>query len=171
MDTDAEREFRDYVAARQDALLRIAMVLTGHREDAEDLLQASLTKLALRWPALQRQGSPDAYVRKILYHQHISRWRMTRNRKEYATAELPERGSSGDLAGESALRIALAQALDRLSSKQRAVLVLRYYEDLPETDAAAILGCSVGTVRSQTHRALGRLRVLNPDLVALRETV
>lgn len=152
MDKAAEREFREYVAARQGALFRTALLLTGHREDAEDLLQTALAKLAVKWTRLHKSGSPDAYVRKILYHQQISRWRRLRNRREHPTPELPEPSGVSDLATDSATRLALAGALRRLTDRQRAVIVLRYYEDLPEAEVAAILGCTVGTVRSQAHR-------------------
>ncbi len=170
MDESAEREFREFVSARQPGLFRIAMLLTGQREDAEDLLQTALTGLALHWTAVARSGSPDAYVRRILYHQQVSRWRSRRHRREYATAEPPERVGAGDLAGDSALRLALVQVLAELTRRQRAVVVLRYYEDLPEAEVARILGCTVGTVRSQTHRTLARLRVLCPELASIRET-
>ncbi|MGK5741258.1 SigE family RNA polymerase sigma factor [Micromonospora sp. URMC 103] len=171
MDGEAEREFRDYVAARQAALFRAALLLTGHREDAEDLLQTALAKLAGRWTRLRRSDSPDAYVRKILYHQQVSVWRRMRYRREIAYAEPPERADdAGDPAVDTALRLSLAQALRGLTPKQRAVIVLRFYEDLPEAEVATILSCSVGTVRSQTHRTLARLRVSCPELSLTRET-
>jgi RNA polymerase sigma-70 factor (sigma-E family) len=170
MDGVAEREFREYVAARQGALFRTALLLTGHREDAEDLLQAALTKLATRWTRLQRSGSPDGYVRKILYHQQVSWWRRVRHGREFVTSEPPEVSAVADVAGDSALRLSLAEALRQLTPRQRAVVVLRYYEDLPEAQVAEILGCSVGTVRSQTHRTLARLRVICPELSMTLET-
>lgn len=119
MDSIAEREFREYVASRSGALYRAALLLTGHREDAEDLLQTALTKLAVRWTSVQGSGSPDAYVRKIPYHQRVSWWRLARNRREHATADLPEPKPSDDLSHDSALRLALAQALRQLTYKQR----------------------------------------------------
>ena len=170
MDEAAEGEFREFVAARQGALFRAAYLLTGHREDAEDLLQTALTKLALRWVKVRQSGSPDGYVRKILYNQRISWWRRTVSRPEYLTADLPEAVPRDDLAADSTLKIAVAQALGQLTAKQRAVMVLRYFEDLPEAEVAEILGCSVGTVRSQTHRTLARLRVVCPDLDPIMET-
>ena len=169
MDQAAEREFREYVAARQGTLFGVALLLTGHREDAEDLLQTVLAKLASRWPKVSRTGSPDAYVRKMLYHQQISRWRGRRHRREYPAAVLPEPPAAGDPATDSAVRIAVAQALSRLTSRQRAVIVLRYYEDLPEAEMAKVLGCGVGTVRSQVHRTLARLRVVCPELTSMLE--
>jgi len=170
MDGVAEREFREYVAARQGPLFRTALLLTGHREDAEDLLQTALTKLAMRWTRLQRSGSPDGYVRKILYNQRVSLWRRSRHSQEYATSDLPETMASTDIARDSALRLSVAQALAQLTPRQRAVIVLRYYEDLPETQVAEILGCTVGSVRSQTYRTLARLRVICPELSMTLET-
>ncbi len=170
MDELAEREFREYVAARQGTLFRVALLLAGHREDAEDLLQASLTKLALNWNRLASSGSADAYVRKILYHQQVGRWRARGPRFEHVTADPPEARTVGDPAGDTTLRLALGRVLGRLTHRQRTVVVLRYYEDLPESEVAQILGCSVGTVRSQTHRTLARLRELCPELASVRET-
>jgi RNA polymerase sigma-70 factor (sigma-E family) len=164
MDEPAEREFREFVAARQGALFRVAVLLTGHREDAEDLLQVALARLALHWTRLARTGAADAYVRRILYHQQVNRWRRRGHQREHATAELPEPGSVADPAVDSALRLTLGDALRRLTPRQRAVVVLRYYEDRPEAEVAEILGCGVGTVRSQTHRSLARLRALCPEL-------
>jgi RNA polymerase sigma-70 factor (sigma-E family) len=170
MDAAAEQEFRAYVTARQGALYRASLLLTGHREDAEDLLQLALTKLAARWVRVHRTGSPDRYVRKILYHQHVSRWRIRRRRAETIAADPPEVAAPHDQATDSVMRLAVAQALRQLTPKQRAVLVLRYFEDLPEAEVAALLGCTVGTVRSQTHRSLARLRALCPDLSSILET-
>lgn len=164
MDADAEREFREYVRARQSALFRTALLLTGHRQDAEDLLQTAFAKLATRWNGIREVDSPDAYVRKILYHLQVTRWRRLRHRREQSTASVPDVAAAADPAGDSALRLAVAHALRQLTAKQRAVIVLRFYEDLPEAEVAAIMGCSVGTVRSQTHRTLARLRVAFPEL-------
>ena len=169
MDDLAAREFREYVAARQAALYLSAVLITGSRQDAEDLLQAALTKLAERWPTLHKSGSPDAYVRTTMYHQRISWWRRRRHGREFAVGVVPDTAARGDLAADSTLRLALAEVLGRLTPKQRAVVVLRYYEDLPETEVAEILGCSVGTVRSQVHRTLARLRELCPDLGPMKE--
>jgi RNA polymerase sigma-70 factor (sigma-E family) len=171
MDPVAEGEFRNWAAARQSALLRTALLLTGHRQDAEDLVQTALAKVALHWGRVTRTGSPDGYARKIMYNQLVSWRRLARNRREYATAALPEVAGHDPAAG-SMLRLALGQALRRLTPRQRAVIVLRFYCDLPESEVAQILSCSVGTVRSQTHRSLARLRQLCPELSdALEETV
>jgi RNA polymerase sigma-70 factor (sigma-E family) len=169
MNQVAEREFREYVAARQGALFRVALLLAGHREDAEDLLQTALARLALHWTRLARAGAADAYVRKILYHQQVNRWRRRGHRREHSTAEPPDIALVGDPAVASTLRLTLHDALRRLTPRQRAVIVLRYYEDRPEAEVAEILNCGVGTVRSQTYRSLARLRALCPDLAAMKE--
>jgi RNA polymerase sigma-70 factor (sigma-E family) len=164
VDNEAAAQFREFVAARQGSLFRSALLLTGHRQDAEDLLQAALTKLATRWHTIRRDGAPDAYVRATMYHQWISWWRRHRHGREYTLDAAPEAAAPGDLAADGALRLALAKVLGRLTPQQRAVVVLRYYEDLPETEVARILHCSVGTVRSTAHRTLARLRELCPEL-------
>ncbi|GAA2844982.1 SigE family RNA polymerase sigma factor [Streptosporangium fragile] len=155
--------FREFVLARQQVLMRTAYLLTGDAHLAEDLLQSVLIKIAGQWPKLSRGGNPEAYTRKALVNQYIS-WRR-RPRRELPSANPPERGSSCD---EAALdRIVLRQALAKLTPKQRAVIVLRFWEDLTETQTAEVLGCSVGTVKSQVHRALVRLRSLAPELAHL----
>jgi RNA polymerase sigma-70 factor (sigma-E family) len=169
VDESQAAQFRDFVAARQRSLFRSALLLTGHREDAEDLLQAALAKLATKWHTIEQDGSPDAYVRTTMYHQWISWWRRHRSGREYALETAGELAAPGDLAGDGALRLALARVLSQLTPRQRAVVVLRFYEDLPESEVAQLLGVSVGTVRSQVHRTLGRLRELCPDLAPTRE--
>jgi RNA polymerase sigma-70 factor (sigma-E family) len=164
MDERTEQEFREYVAARQAALFRVALLLTGHRQDAEDLLQTALTKLALHWTAASKATSIDAYVRKILYNHQVGHWRRRGQHREYPTPAPPRSGVVEDPAVDTTLRVTLAGALALLTHRQRAVLVLRYYEDLPEGEVARILGCGVGTVRSQTARTLARLRTLCPEL-------
>jgi RNA polymerase sigma-70 factor (sigma-E family) len=170
VDSQAERDYREFVAARHGALYRIALLLTGHREDAEDLLQTALTKLALHWTRVARSGAADAYVRKILYHQQVSWWRGRGRRREVVTADPPDPAAIGDEAADSALRLTLAGVLGQLTARQRAVVILRYYEDRPEAEVAQILGCGVGTVRSQTHRSLARLRVLYPEFATIKES-
>ncbi|MFG3201623.1 SigE family RNA polymerase sigma factor [Streptomyces sp. NPDC048192] len=165
MDAEAQENFRQFVAGRSSALLRTAVLLTGgDRHAAEDLLQNALVKAAGRW---QRIDEPEAYVRRVLYRQQISRWRLKWPRREVTVAEPPEDSAAADASGAAELRLVLRAALARLTARQRTVLVLRYFEDLPEADVARILGCSVGTVRSTTHRSLARLRELAPELAAL----
>ncbi|MFI6291345.1 SigE family RNA polymerase sigma factor [Nonomuraea sp. NPDC050790] len=155
--------FREFVLARQQALMRTAYLLTGDAHLAEDLLQSVLVKVAGRWDHLARDGNPEAYTRKALVNQYIS-WRR-RPRPESPTASLPEHGRRYD---DAALdRIVLREALAKLTPKQRAVLVLRFWEDLTEAQTAQVLGCSLGTVKSQTHHALSRLRSLAPELSGL----
>ncbi|GAA2996888.1 SigE family RNA polymerase sigma factor [Streptosporangium longisporum] len=160
---DHHDDFREFVLARQQALMRFAYLLTGDAHLAEDLLQSVLIKVVGKWPTLSRDGNPEAYTRKALVNQSISWWR--RPRLESPSADPPERGASHD---EATLdRIVLRQALARLTPKQRAVIVLRFWEDLTETQTAETLGCSVGTVKSQVHHALARLRALAPELAHL----
>jgi RNA polymerase sigma-70 factor (sigma-E family) len=165
MDAQAHESFREFVAGRSSALLKTAVLLTGgDRHAAEDLLQNALVKAAGRW---QRIDEPEAYVRRILYRQQIGRWRLKWPRREVTVAEPPETASAPDVSGAAELRLVLRTALARLTARQRTVLVLRYFEDLPEADVARLMGCSVGTVRSTTHRSLARLRTLVPELAAL----
>jgi RNA polymerase sigma-70 factor (sigma-E family) len=156
--------FAEYVAARGPALVRTAYLLTGDHHAAEDLVQTVLAKAVLRWRSIET--SPDAYVRRALYHQNVSTWRRFRLGREETRAELPDRpGEHDDDAVER--RMLLRDALARLSPRQRAVLVLRFYEDRTEVETAALLGIGVGTVKSQTRRALTRLRALAPELAEL----
>ncbi|GAA1383895.1 SigE family RNA polymerase sigma factor [Catellatospora chokoriensis] len=163
MDTaQARAAFEEFVAARSAALGRTAYLLTGHRQDAEDLLQSALARAAVRWARLDE---PEAYVRRVLYTQSVSRWRALRRRPpELLTDRLPQTAATEPCHDT---RVVLDLALRRLTPKQRAVLVLRFYEDRSESQAAELLDCSVGTVKSQTRHALMRLRVLNPQLAQL----
>lgn len=166
MDAAAERQFREFVTARSPALMRLAFLLTGgDTHAAEDLLQTALGRTAARWHAVD---DPDSYVRTAMYRQQISRWRRTGRRRETTAAEPPDRAAAGDDAHALELKLVVRDALARLTAKQRTVLVLRYFEDLPDTEVARLLGCSVGTVRSTTHRSLARLRELAPELADLR---
>jgi RNA polymerase sigma-70 factor (sigma-E family) len=169
MDAEGQESFREFVANRSSALLRTAVLLSGgDRYAAEDLLQNALIKAAGRW---NRIDEPEAYVRRILYRQQVSRWRLKWPRRELSVAEPPEASTQvapgTDALSAAELRVVMRGALARLTARQRTVLVLRYFEDLPEADVARLLGCSVGTVRSTTHRSLARLRTLAPELAAL----
>jgi RNA polymerase sigma-70 factor (sigma-E family) len=158
---ESRESFTQFVAARSSSLVRTAYVLTGDQHSAEDLLQSALTKTAARWRHVR--DHPEAYVRRVMYNEQISRWR--RHGRESVVAVMPE-STEGDRSHQIDLRLSLEQALLTLPPRKRAVLVLRYFEDLPEAEVAEILGCSVGTVRSQAHRAIARLRQLVPDLAA-----
>lgn len=162
MDADSEKDLREFVANRSPALLRLARLLSGGDQyAAEDLVQNALVKVAARWHRIEE---PEAYVRQVLYRQQISRWRLRWRQRELTVAAPPDLATS-DGAGAADMRIVIRQALARLTPRQRAVLVLRYFEDLPEADVARLLGCSVGTVRSTTHRSLAKLRRLCPELL------
>jgi RNA polymerase sigma-70 factor (sigma-E family) len=145
-------EFEDFVRARGPALLRYGYVLSGNPDDAADLVQEALLKLSDTWRRVRNKDNPEAYVRTIMARQHISWWR--RRRREHLTDDVPE-GSYTDrhATGE------LWKELATLPRKQRTVLVLRYFEDLPDQEIADILGISCGTVRSQAFRALHTLRI------------
>ncbi|WP_330303711.1 MULTISPECIES: SigE family RNA polymerase sigma factor [unclassified Streptomyces] len=165
MDAEAQESFREFVANRSSALLKTAVLLSGgDRHAAEDLLQNALVKAVGRW---NRIDEPEAYVRQILYRQQVSRWRLKWPRRELSVAEPPEASLGADAQSAAELRMVMRGALARLTARQRTVLVLRYFEDLPEGDVARLLGCSVGTVRSTTHRSLARLRALAPELAEL----
>ncbi len=167
MDAAAERSFREFVAARTPSLWRTAYALTGHQQAAEDLLQRALTKTAARWRWVR--ANPEAYVRRAMYHEQVSCWRRRGRLDERPTGLLPDRATPGDSAEETGVRLTVRDALLQLAPRQRAVLVLRYLEDQPEAAVAEILGCSVGTVRSQTSRALARLRQLSPELSPMND--
>lgn len=154
-------DFESFVAARYAALLRTAYLLTGDHHDAEDLLQTSLVKAVGAWRRIE--GDPEPYVRTILVRQNVSRWRARRWR-EVTTDEPPETASVSDATEGADDRLALRRALGVLAPRQRAVIVLRYYEDLTEAQTAQVLGIGVGTVKSQTRDALRRLREAEPGL-------
>lgn len=157
---EARESYSAWVDARRDALLRTAYLLTGDRARADDLLQDSLIKVARRWRQV-RSGNPDAYVRRVMYHGQISWWR---SRRETPVAEV--RGRL-ELDPPTDDRLVIRQALMRLPARQRAVIVLRYLEDVTEREAASVLGVSVGTIKSQTSAALRTLRGHAPELAEL----
>lgn len=168
----AEREaFDAYVRERWVPLLRTATLLTGDRHAAEDLVQETLVRAAQHWRRVD-PATADAYVRRILYTRSVDAWRWRRHQPDPAGhpglddhpgADGP---STTDPSGGTVDRLTLAAALARLTPRQRAVLVLRFYDDRTEVEAARLLGCSVNTVKSQTRHALSRLRVLAPELAA-----
>ena len=146
-----------FVAARWTRLLRTAYLLTQDWQAAEDLTQAALVKAWLAWARVD--GDPEAYVRKIIVTTHVSWWRRLGRRGELPTGQLPERPGQKSDVDTVDDRDAVWRALGRLPAGQRAVVVLRFFEDLTEAQVAAILGCSTGTVKSQTSRALAKLRI------------
>jgi len=154
-----DADFTAFVAASSRRLLRTAYLITGDPYDAEDLLQTALERAYRRWPSIRRTDVPEAYVRRMVVTAAIdaSRWR----RVDGATlddAQLPGQHDSG--VEEMPGRLALLALVRQLPVGQRAVLVLRYFDDLTETETARVLGCSVGTVKSQHARAMARLRDL-----------
>ncbi len=156
----ARPDFDEFVAARSSGLLRTAYLLTHDHALAEDLLQTSLTKAWFAWGRIS--GSPEAYVRKVLFHTYATWWRRRWN-GEQATEVLPEpahrEGRDGDRTDATGAGVDLWTAMERLPRRQRAVVVLRYFEDLTEAQTAEVLGCTVGTVKSQCSRALAKLRI------------
>jgi RNA polymerase sigma-70 factor (sigma-E family) len=158
-------EFDTFVRTRTPALLRSAYLLTGDQHLAEDLVQSALARTHRAWRGLHQTGNAEAYTRKTMYHLQVSWWRRRRV-AESMTGELPEprRGAEADHAQQTTLRLSLRAALLKLSAKQRAVLVLRFFEDRSEAEAAELLNVTAGTVKSQTSRALARLRTVAPEL-------
>jgi len=161
----AAADFSEFVRSRTPALLRTAFLLTGDRHLAEDLVQDALARTHRALRRLADEGHFEAYTRTAMYHLQVSRWRRRRV-AESLPGELAEVAESGsDHAARVDLQISLHQALGRLTARQRAVLVLRYFEDRSEAEAAELLGCSTGTIKSQTSKALARLRTVAPELI------
>jgi RNA polymerase sigma-70 factor (sigma-E family) len=149
--------FREFVAARSPALLRSAWLLTGDEELAQDLVQTALARIWPHWSRLAVPSRAEGYVRRVIVTTYANWWRR-RWRAERPTANLPDRSLTSDDFAVADVRHDLAVALATLTPRQRAVVVLRYFEDLTEAQTADLLGCTVGTVKSQTHKALARLR-------------
>ncbi|MFD0556005.1 RNA polymerase sigma-70 factor (sigma-E family) [Stackebrandtia endophytica] len=152
-----EIQFREFVAARSGALLRAAYLLTGNWATAEDLVQSALTKTYLAWRRIGAIDSVEAYARRVLYNTNASWWRR-RSSSERPTDIIPEPRAAPDHTEQTLQRDLMWRYILGLPKRQRAVLVLRFYEDLSEADSANILGVSPGTIKSQTSRALGNLR-------------
>ena len=150
-----ESGFRAFVQGGSRRHLRAAYLLSGNAADAEDLLQTALAKLMRVWDRISENGDPDAYLRKVIVTTQASRWRR-KWRGEIATEVLPDRGTDPYPASDE--RDELRRALGTLSKGERAVVVLRHVEDLPEAEVARLLGCSTGTVKSQGSRGLTKLR-------------
>jgi RNA polymerase sigma-70 factor (sigma-E family) len=156
--------FEQFVEGSSSRMLTLAMLLAGHnRADAEDLLQTVLERAFRRWHRICRTGDPGPYVRQMLVNASIDRWRVLRHRTEQPLGSddgLPVAGGlfGPDQSAAIADQDLLWRALAQLPPGQRAVLVLRYYEDLTEAQTAAVLGCTVGSVKAQASRALAKLR-------------
>lgn len=154
-----DREYAEFVRARGTSLLRTAHLIARSPAQAEDLLQTSLTKTYLAWPRLRDPAAAEAYTRRVLATSAVSWWRQKRNRLEHPTETLPDIGVEHP-AAQLAERQAIMSALRQLSTQQRTVLVLRYYEDLTEAEIAQTLGVSTGSVKRHASRGLARLRLL-----------
>lgn len=162
MRAEGRESFETWARARQQALVRTAYLLTGDFQRAEDLVQEALVRAAIRWDVL-RDSNPDAWMRTVIYREHVSWWR--RHRRESVVATVAD----GSLAPPGEAGLMLTDALARLTRGQRAAVLLRYVEDLTAAQAADVLGVSVGTVKKQTSIALARLREVAPELEELLE--
>jgi RNA polymerase sigma-70 factor (sigma-E family) len=159
--TADDADFTAFVAGSSRRLLGLAHLLTGDRYAAEDLLQGALERTYRSWPRINRDGAPESYVRRALVNASTDRWRRRRGVAEVGLGEA--RLAEADPSDLTASRDALMRAVRELPAGQRAVLVLRYFEGLTEAQTAAVMECSVGTVKSQHARALARLRTLMPS--------
>ena len=153
-----ESSFEDYVAASGPRLKRLAFLLTGELGEAEDLLQSAYAKAMPHWSKISGYDVPDAYIRRVMVSIRTSWWRRSRGR-EHLVPELPERGTGATGVGHAVVQsLVLLAALRALPDRQRAAVVLRHWCDLSEADVAETMGCSVGTVKSNTSKGLARLR-------------
>jgi RNA polymerase sigma-70 factor (sigma-E family) len=158
-----EASFEAFVAGSSARLFTMARLLAGgNRTEAEDLLQCAYERAYRHWPRVSRRSDPERYVRQILVNASVDRWRQLRRRPEIPLTVDVE-ASRTDAAAAVADRDLLVRSLGELPPRQRAVLVLRYFEDLTEAQTAAMLGCTVGTVKSQAARGLARLRDIAGD--------
>jgi RNA polymerase sigma-70 factor (sigma-E family) len=148
---DETAAFDAFVRARLPELNRFGRILTGCNEAAADLVQDALERTLLHWGRIQTRDNPEGYVRRIMVNRNISVWRH--RRREHLTDEPPE-ARHEDRPGDGELW----QALKALPPRQRTVIALRYYEDLTEAEVATVMGCSIGTVKSQASKALQKLR-------------
>lgn len=165
---DAEEAgFAQFVTARERALQRTAWLLTGDWALAEDLVQTALVRAWPRWERILRRDDPEIYVRRIMVNTW-STWYRRRWRGEKPAAAVPDGAGTGDMAAEVTVRLAVRDALGMLPPRQRAVLVLRIYDDLPEAQVAHLMNCAVGTVKATMSQALAKLRE-NPQLAGLIE--
>jgi len=164
MELDAE--FIAFVHRRGERHLRTAVLLTGDWHAAEDLVQSALIRLYQAWPRLDTTDDPDAYLRRIMLNTRRSWWR-SQWRREVPVDGLPESVDPADVSEQLVLSDAVRRALATLPARQRAALVLRYFEDLPEAEVARLMGCSTGSVKTHTHRGLRAMRTLLPDPLTL----
>lgn len=168
MATRDKAAFAEFVTARSGALHRAAYLMVGDVELAQDLVQEALTKTYVAWPRLREAGNAEAYTRKVITNTAISWFRKKSWKGEGATTTglLPELAAAGHAEGVTD-RAALMAALAELPPRQRAAIVLRFYDDLTEAQTAAAMDCAVGTVKSQVSAGLSKLRTLLGDAVDL----
>lgn len=163
--TQRELAFEEFMAARWAPLFRTAHLLTGDRHEAEELLQNALARTCARWDSIRDKGAADAYVRRTMVHLAQRGWR---HRDRHVSSELLPEPADDQLAVR-ADHLVLWAEVRRLPARMRAVLVLRFYEDLSVEDTARELGCSPGAVKSRTHHAIRRLRASLPALELTEE--
>jgi RNA polymerase sigma-70 factor (sigma-E family) len=158
--SSAQREFERFATTQVDGLLRVAYLMVGDRGEAEDVVQECMLRIARKWSRVRAMEHPGAYARQVMISLVLDggrrRSRRTLELAATKTLQAPEAGQ--DRAGALDARTDLIRALSELPARPRAVLVLRYYADLPEAEVARVLGCSVGTVKSSASRGLERLR-------------
>ena len=156
-DSVMDARLGDYVRGQWPALVRYATALCGDPTEAEELVQSALVRVALRWPFVRDKDNPDGYVRRAIANGYLTTWRRVRSR-ETRVAEPPDVVVAADASAGIDDVVTVRRALAALPPRQRAVLVLRYLEDRSEQETADLLGCSVGTVKSQASKALAKLR-------------
>jgi RNA polymerase sigma-70 factor (sigma-E family) len=158
----ATADLEQFLADRGDQLLRTAALLAGSKDGGEDLLQAALERLLRHWQTIE--GDPEGYLRRTLYHLAADNWRRQGAWRRQLRLLRPGLDPAGpDPFADIERRDSLVRLLLQLPPRQRAAIVARYWEELSESEAASVLGCSVGTVKSATARGLRRLRELSGD--------
>lgn len=155
---DDEQAFAEWANSRLAPLVRFGFALTHDEGTAEDLVQLALVRTLLAWPRLRNQGDPERYVRRVMVNEQVSAWRRQRRHPEVALVPPGTGEAYRPDEAELVERDRVWRELVHLPPRQRAVLILRFYEDRSEREVAAVLGCSVGTVKSQTSKALNKLR-------------
>ncbi|WP_088281251.1 SigE family RNA polymerase sigma factor [Kineosporia sp. A_224] len=165
----AGEDFDAYVRASGPRLARLAFLLTGDHDTAEDLLQTAYAKVLPRWRQVSTYEDPDAYLRRVMVNTRTSWWRRHRGR-ESSWAQVPDAAARGDVADDEAVLDEVLAALRRLPRRQQVAVVLRHYCDLSEAETAAVMGISVGGVKSTTSKGLAALRaVLRTDPTSTSE--
>lgn len=163
MSSSDEQAFTAWVAVALPALLRFGHQLTGDAHRGEELVQTALVKTWSAWGRIEAKDDPGAYVRRVMVNTHLTWWRRVRHEVLSSQPPEPPQRVGADALTQVDSRAVLLDALDHLGPRQRAVIVLRYFEDLSEAEIAAVLECSPGTVKSQASRAMASLRRLMSD--------